>query len=399
MADERGPSQRIGRVFGGAVARTVGGLARLVGEVFRLPALAPERTTVMPPAFPGAPAGIEYAADVDTPPDPGAIGVRCVDYAPDHTETREFGGVEAALSEPRPPWIAVRWIAIEGLHPYVVNTVRERLGLHTLAAEDVLNVAQRPRAEAYGDHLFIVTRVFHYRGGSLTSQQVSIFLKGDLLVTFQEEGEDIWQNVRTRLATGGARARGADASYLAYRLLDTAVDHFFPVLEGYGEELGQIEQVVLTSPHPAMLHRIHSIKRDLAVLRRMVGPMRDLVAELRRSDQIVVTPTTRTYLGDVHEHCVQVIDIVETFRDLSSNLTDLYLSVTSNRMNEAMQVLTAITTIFIPLSFLAGVYGMNFEYLPELHWKWGYPVFWAACFAVAGTLLWYFRRRGWLGRG
>lgn len=398
MADSDRPAPGIRRVFGGAVAR-IGGVGRLLGEVFRLPALAPPRarTTVAPPP-PGTPAGIEYAAEVHTPPVPGAIRVRCIDYSADRVEERVFRSIEEALDEPRPAWVAVRWIAIEGLHPYVVNRVRERLGLHTLAAEDVLNVAQRPRAESYGDHLFVVTRVFGYRDGGLRSQQVSAFIRSDSLVTFQEEGDDIWHNVRARLTTGGG-LRSPDASYLAYRLLDTAVDHFFPVLEEYGEELGQIEQVVLTTPRPAMLHRIHGIKRDLAVLRRVVWPMRDLVAELRRSDQIVVTSTTRTYLGDVYEHCVQVIDIVETFRDLASSLTDLYMSVTSNRMNEAMQVLTAITTIFIPLSFLAGVYGMNFHHMPELAWAWGYPIFWLACVGVAGTLLWYFRRRGWLGSG
>jgi magnesium transporter len=397
MTDPKEPTPGIRRAFGGAVARTVGGIGRLLGETFRLPALAPERTTIAPPGL-GAPAGIEYVAEVDTPPAPGAVGVRCIDYSADRVEERVFRGVEEALVDPRPPWVAVRWIAIEGLHPYVVNRVRERLGLHTLAAEDVLNVAQRPRAEAYGDHLFVVTRVFSYRDGGLVSQQVSAFVRSDLLVTFQEEGPDIWQHVRSRLTTGGG-LRSPEASYLAYRLIDTAVDLFFPVLEEYGEELGQIEQVVLTSPQPAMLHRIHAIKRDLAVLRRVVWPMRDLVAELRRPDQIVVSPTTRTFLGDVYEHCIQVIDIVETFRDLASSLTDLYMSVTSNRMNEAMQVLTAITTIFIPLSFLAGVYGMNFAFMPELGWEWGYPVFWVACVAVAGTLLWYFRRRGWLGGG
>lgn len=364
-----------------------------------MPALAPPTRTTLAPPSPGSPAGIEYAAEVHTLPGPGTIGVRCIDYGLDQAREHTFEDVEEALAEPRPEWAAVRWIAIEGLHPYVVNRVRERLGLHTLAAEDVLNVAQRPRAESYGDHLFVVTRVFRYVDGALSSQQVSAFLRSDLLVTFQEEGQDIWHNVRTRLIGGGARPRSADASYLAYRLLDTAVDHFFPVLEAYGEELVQIEQVVLSTPRPAMLHRIHAIKRDLAVLRRVVWPMRDLVAELRRSDQIVVTANTRTYLGDVYEHCVQVIDIVETFRELASSLTDLYMSVTSNRMNEAMQVLTAITTIFIPLSFLAGVYGMNFHDMPELAWKWGYPTFWVACVAVGATFLWYFRRRGWLGKG
>jgi magnesium transporter len=183
---------------------------------------------------------------------------------------------------------------------------------------------------------------------------------------------------------------------LLYAVLDTVVDHDFPILETYGERLEQLEDAVLTEAAPHLLREIHAVKRDLTVMRRVLWPMREAIGELTKPDKMVISESARTYLRDVHDHCVQVMDILETFRELASNLTDLHLSMTSNKMNEVMKVLTIISTIFIPITFLAGVYGMNFDELPELHWKHGYTSFWLICGALTTSLLWFFHRRGWL---
>jgi len=323
--------------------------------------------------------------------------VTSIDYGPEHFEEHAYPDVDTAFAVERPAWAKVRWIAIEGVHPYVVNRVREHVGMHTLAAEDVLHGPQRPRAEQYGDHVFIVTQVLDIVDGALAAQQVSLMLKDDLLVSFQPQPASIWLPTLERLRVAGTRLRAGDASYLAYTLLDTGVDRCFPVLERYADQLEELEEQVLSAHAPALLHRIHVIRRELTVLRRVVWPLRDMVAELRRAELSFVSTTTRTYLGDVQDHCVQVIDVVETLRDLASNLTEVYLSVASQRLNEVMRVLTVISTIFIPLSFLAGVYGMNFHAMPELGWRWGYPAFWVSAVLGAAAMLWYFKRRGWLG--
>jgi magnesium transporter len=217
-----------------------------------------------------------------------------------------------------------------------------------------------------------------------------------MLLTFQEQQNDIWGSLRARIGQPGSRINASDATYLLYAVLDTVVDHDFPILEKYGERLEQLEDAVLTEADPQLLREIHAVKRDLLVMRRVLWPMREAIGELTKPDKTVISEAARTYLRDVHDHCVQVMDILETFRELASNLTDLHLSMTSNKMNEVMKVLTIISTIFIPITFLAGVYGMNFDDLPELHWKHGYAVFWGICGALTTLLIWFFHKRGWL---
>jgi magnesium transporter len=309
-----------------------------------------------------------------------------------------FDDVDAVIRFPRPSWASVRWIDVEGLHPYVVNRLREALSLHTLAAEDVWHTPQRPKVEVYDDHVFVIVQRFSVSEGALSSEQVSAFTSSDMLLTFQELHTDIWGTLRERLAKPDSRIRKGDASYLLYAVLDTVVDSGFPVLEAYGERLEQLEEAVLEEGAPRLLQEVHAVKRDLAVMRRVLWPLREAISELARPDKALISDASRTYLRDVHDHCIQLMDILETFRELASNLTDLHLSMSSNRMNEVMKVLTVIATIFIPITFLAGVYGMNFQHLPELHWRHGYASFWLACGSVTCALLWYFHRRGWLRR-
>jgi magnesium transporter len=379
------------------MATTVGELGRLVGSTLGLPGRQDDSGNVVVTRAPGAPAGIDHLSEHFEPPAPGTIRLRVIDICRERVETRWFEDVDSLLAADKPSWAQLRWIDVDGLDAYVVSQLQQAFGFHTLAAEDVLHVPQRPRVDAYSDHLFIVARMFSWRDERLVSEQISMFMKPGLLVSFQELDEDVWNPIRDRLQFESSKLRQSDSSYLAYALLDATVDHCFPILERYGEMLDHLEDAVLTSSADNLLQEVHAIKRELTVLRKAVWPMREVIAELSRDDQLLVSPTTRTYLRDVYQHCVQVIDILETFRELAASLTDLSLSMSGNRMNEIMKVLTIISTVFIPITFLAGVYGMNFAYFPELHWKHSYALFWVFCFGLTASLLWFFRRKGWLG--
>ena len=376
---------------------SVGTIGRLLGTAWPKSSVSDPRGTI-PPSAPGAAAGIEHVADVLMPPAQGVVRLRCIDFSETRYEDNEYDDVETLLDRDRPEWAGVRWINVQGLHSYVVNRLREELGFHTLAAEDVYNVPQRPKAQSYENHVFVVMRMFQLREGSLDAQQISGFARPDLLVTFQEDQQDLWAPMRARMRTPSSHLRRLDASYLLYSVLDMVVDHCFLILELYGERLGQLEDVVLSTAEPVLLQDIHAVKRDLSAMRRVLWSIREAIAELIKVEHVIVSTTARTYLRDVHDHCIQIIDIIETFRDLATSLTDLHMSMTSYRMTEAMQVLAVISTIFIPITFLAGVYGMNFKFFPELTWRYGYVLFWVVCAAISGGLLWYFKRRGWLGR-
>ena len=319
------------------------------------------------------------------------------------------GGVEergaASVAEVPLPVPAGRkaWLRLVGHSAAVLGALTERFGVHPLVVEDVANLGQRPKVEEFDDYLFIILDVLRARpDGSIEEEQVSLLLFEDLLITVQERESDLFTLVEERLRTGRGKMRGLDVDYLAYALVDAAVDHFFPTLEVVGERIDGIEDELLASPDRKSFERLHATKRDLLRLRKATWPLREAVAKLARVEGRLVREGTRVWLRDVYDHAVQIIDIVETFRETTSELVDLYLSSVSNRMNEIMKVLTVIATIFIPLTFIVGVYGMNFSAdagplsMPELRWRWGYPVVWAVMAAIAGGMLWMFRRRRWL---
>jgi magnesium transporter len=291
-----------------------------------------------------------------------------------------------------------RWVNVNGLHPHVVNQLREHYGFHTLAAEDVLRVPQRPKLETYDGHLFIIVRMLMRREDRLHSEQVSLFLFQDTILTFQEIPGDVWDPIRQRIQKAGSRFRFHDASYLLYALLDAVVDHCFPILEAYGEMLEELERRVMTDPTTEVQQGIHTVKRELASLRRVVWPMREVVNELQREETEGIATPVRTYMRDVYDHTIQLMDIVETHREMAGGLNDLYMSSVSNRMNEIMKVLTIMASFFIPITFVAGVYGMNFEVLPELHWKYSYAGFWTICLGMTTFLAVFFYRKRWIGR-
>lgn len=300
-----------------------------------------------------------------------------------------------------PAWPVV-WIDVDGLGDIeVLREVGARFGLHGLALEDIHNLHQRPKVESYEDGLFIVTQMARHSDG-FSTEQISMFIRDRFLITFQEEAGDCFDTIRNRLRRGSGRLRASGPDYLAYALLDAVIDDYFPVLERYGERIELMEERALADLPEHLLTDVHHLKRDLLFVRRALWPQRELVNSLIRDDATPVTDSTRLYLRDCYDHVSQLIDMTETYREIASGLMDLYMMGVSNRMNEIMKVLTIIATIFIPLSFIASLYGMNFAHeaspwnMPELRWYWGYPFALALMAAVAIAFLFAFWRKGWL---
>jgi magnesium transporter len=321
--------------------------------------------------------------------------IRVISYSPDWIEERELDHYDdGACQIPDPA--AVHWINVDGLADVpLLEALGRQFGLHPLALEDVLNCGQRSKVEDYETYQFIVIKSLHLVDDALDVEQISLFFGDRWVLTFQEAAGDSFGPVRDRIRLGKGQIRRTGPDYLAYALIDSMVDEFFPVLERFGERLENLEEEVIARPVPATLQSIYQMKRDLLNLRRVAWPERDLLSALLREDSNLVTPQTRIFLRDCYDHLTQVIDIIETYRELAGGMIDIYLSSLSNRMNEVMKVLTVISTLFIPLTFIAGVYGMNFQYMPELHWHYGYPLSLALMAAVAGVLLAYFKKKKW----
>jgi magnesium transporter len=352
---------------------------------------------------PGSVPGIAPKDLAEMPTAPGAVRITCIDYSPEHVAHQEVKDVDDFVGHHRPPWSTVRWINVDGLTDLaVIKTLAEKYHLHPLAVEDLLHVPQRPRVDTYPGtsefqaRVFIVARMIELKENRLRSEQISMFLGHKTVLTFQEMPGDVWDPIRQRIQTAGSMLRLADASFLVYSLIDAIVDHCFPILEQYGDRLEDIEDVVLANPKREVLQDIHRIKRELLLLRRAVWPMREVVYRLQREQHECFSETARTYMRDVYDHAVQIIDILETYREVAIGLTETYMSAVNNHMSEIMKVLTIIGTIFIPLTFLAGVYGMNFHHFPELEQAWAYPAFWGVCVVTAVVMLAWFRKNDWI---
>ena len=353
---------------------------------------------------PGAAPGVEYDEIQKLPSGSSPVYVSCIDYCQDQVQVQNVDDLDDFLAHHRPEWSAVRWINVDGLTDMeVIHALAAKYQLHPLAVEDLIKVPERPKVESIGGseselqtRLFIIARMLQIDNGQLQNEQVSMFLGHKTVLTFQENRGDVWDPIRQRIQTKGSRLRLNDASFLVYALLDAIVDHCFPILEYYGDRLEELEDLVLSDPQRSTISAIHKIKRELLLLRRAAWPMREVISILHKEPHECMSDVTRIYLRDIYDHIVQIIDIIETYRELANDLTETYISSISNRMSEVMKVLTVIGTIFIPLTFLAGVYGMNFHYFPELDKAWAYPAFWAVCVVLSGTMLAIFHRRGWL---
>src|SRR3972149_3958985 len=323
--------------------------------------------------------------------------ITIIDYDETHFQEKEAKTVEECFPFKDVP--TVTWINVDGLHE---TDVIEKLGkcfeVHSLILEDILNTDQRPKMEDFGHYVYIVLRMisFDEKQTEVRSEQISIIISSNFVISFQETVGDVFDSIRDRIRNGKGRIRKMGPDYLAYALIDAIVDHYFTVLERLGEKIEVLEDKLVSDPKTKTLHEIHELKREMIFLRKSVWPLREVISGLQRSESELIKESTEIYFRDVYDHTIQVIDTIETYRDMLSGMVDIYLSSLSNRMNEVMKVLTIIATIFIPLTFIAGIYGMNFEYMPELGLRWGYPALWIVMLSIAFMMLVFFRRKRWL---
>jgi magnesium transporter len=293
----------------------------------------------------------------------------------------------------------VSWMNIEGVHHLeTIEKMGKSYGIHPLTLEDIVNTEQRPKTEEYDDYFFIVMKAFDYadHGSELLMSQISLILKPKWVISFEEKDGAIFSTLRDRILAGKGRLRKEGSDYLAYCLIDVTVDHYFNILEKLGERIELLQEDLIRNPTQITLQHIHKLKRQMILFRRSVWPLRETVGSLLRGESGAIHKSTLVYLRDVYDHLIHVIDSVEIYRDMLGGMMDLYLSSLSNRMNEIMKVLTVIATIFMPLTFIAGVYGMNFKYMPELEWHWGYPAVLLLMAAVAVYMLFHFSRKKWI---
>lgn len=331
------------------------------------------------------------------------VTITLIDYDNEQYRERKDINVEECLSFRNTPTIT--WINVDGLHDIeTIDRLGRHFGLHPLILEDILNTGQRPKYEYFTDHIFVVLKMllFDEKRSEITSEQVSILIGPDFVISFQEKRGDLFEPVRDRIRKARGRIRVSGADYLAYALLDAIVDGYFFILERISENIERVEEGLVASPAPETLEIIYGLKKDVVFLRKSVWPLREVISGLEREESELFHVSTRPFLRDLYDHTIQVIDTVETFRDMTSGMLDIYLSSVSNRMNEVMKVLTIIATIFIPVTFVAGIYGMNFNTgisginMPELNWRFGYLFAWCLMAAIAGTMLIYFRRKKWI---
>lgn len=325
------------------------------------------------------------------------VKIIILDYDEAQFEEKEAKIIEETFPFKDKP--TVTWVNIDGLHEAeIIEKLGSYFGLHPLLLEDILNTDQRPKMEDYGDYIFIVLKMLYpdENKDEIEAEQVSLILGSNFVISFQEREGDVFDPVRDRIRKSKGRIRKAGSDYLAYALLDAIVDNYFLILENVGEKIEDTEQQLATNPSPETLQYIRELKNEMIFLRKSVWPLRELINGLERCESTLIHESTGLYLRDVYDHTIQIIDTVESYRDMISGMVDIYLSSVSNKMNEVMKVLTIFASIFIPLTFIAGIYGMNFEFMPELNWRWGYFALLGFIAIVGISLLVYFKRKRWL---
>jgi len=343
---------------------------------------------------PGLPPGTLYH-DKDMESEKSRITL--IDYEEGKSNERTVDNIDECF--PLTGGSGVRWVNIDGLKDFdTVEKIGRHLGIHPLVLEDIVNVGQRPKLEDYGDYLFIVIKMVSYdqSSSSIDIEQVSLILAKNCVISLQERVGDVFEPVRQRIRNGKGRILGQGADYLGYALLDTIVDNYFLILEKVGDQVEGMDEMIIDDPSPEVLNDIRFMKREMIFLRKSIWPLREVISRLERLESELVSETTGIYFRDVYDHTIQVIDTIEALRDMISGILDIYLTSVSNRMNEVMKVLTIIATIFIPITFIAGVYGMNFEFMPELKYRFAYPAVWGVILIVALVMIFYFRKKRWL---
>ena len=323
--------------------------------------------------------------------------ITIMDYDETNLEEKEAKTIEESFSFKDKP--TVTWINIDGLHEVeIIEKLGSHFGLHPLLLEDILNTDQRPKMEDYGDYIFVVLKML-YPGENkdeIEAEQVSLILGSNFIISLQESEGDVFNPIRDRIRKSKGRIRKTGSDYLAYALLDAIVDNYFLILENVGEKIEDTEQQLAANPSPETLQYIRELKNEMIFLRKSIWPLRELINGLERCESTLIHQSTGAYLRDVYDHTIQIIDTVESYRDMISGMVDIYLSSISNKMNEVMKVLTIFASIFIPLTFVAGLYGMNFEFMPELKWHWGYFALLAVMALIGISLVFYFKRKRWL---
>lgn len=325
------------------------------------------------------------------------VRITLMDYDEKQFQEKEVATVEECF--PFKDTLTVSWINFDGIHDEaVIEKIGTHFGVHPLILEDIMNTTQRPKMQDFGDYVFLVLKMFNYdeKNNEENIEQMSLILGRNFVISFQEKQGDAFDPVRERIRKGNCRLRRMGSDYLAYALIDAIVDSYFLILEKLGERIEDVEDELVSNPRPATLQEIHNLKREMIFFRKSVWPLREVISRLERAESTLIKKATGIFIRDVYDHVIQVIDNVETYRDMLSGMLDIYLSSISNRMNEVMKVLTVIATIFIPLTFIAGIYGMNFRFMPELEWRWGYLIIWLIFIVVAIFMVIYFRRKKWL---
>jgi magnesium transporter len=342
----------------------------------------------------GLPPGTMMAIS-DGPTEP--VVIKIIDYDEAQFEEKEAKTPDEVLPFKDKP--TVTWMNIDGVHRIdIIESIGKIFNIHPLVLEDIVNTGQRPKMEDFADYIFLVLKMLYHDTDrdEVRAEQVSLILGPNFVLSFQEVEGDVFNPIRERIRKAKGRIRKMQADYLAYSLVDAVVDNYFLILEKFGERIEGMEDELISNPTPEALQTIHNLKRELIFLRKSVWPLREMISGLQRVESDLIAASTGIFLRDVYDHTIQVIDTVESFRDMVSGMLDTYLSSVSNRMNEVMKVLTIIATIFIPITFVAGIYGMNFKYIPELEWPWGYFGALGIMGGVSLVMVAYFRRKRWL---
>ena len=325
------------------------------------------------------------------------IKISVIDYDQNNIQEKEVKDIKECFPFKDKP--TVTWVNIDGLHDVdVIEKIGNYFEVHPLILEDILNTDQRPKMENFDKYFFFIVKMLYFdeKLQEVHTEQVSLILGENFVISFQESIGDVFDSIRERIRNSKGRIRSRGTDYLIYALLDAIVDNYFIILEKIGENVESMEEDLISNPTPSTLQDIYNLKREMIYLRKSVWPLREVISGLQREESALIQESTDIYLRDLYDHTIQVIDTVETFRDMVSGMLDMYMSSVSNKMNEVMKVLTIFAAIFIPLTFVAGIYGMNFDIMPELHWQWGYLMVWIIIICVTLSMLIYFKRKKWL---
>jgi magnesium transporter len=325
------------------------------------------------------------------------ITISVIDYTKSALEERECDSIEESF--PYKDKKSISWINVDGLHDLTVfEKVGAHFGIHRLVLEDCLNTRQRPKMDDHDSYIFVVLKMLYLdpERRSLQQEQVSVLFTEDLVLTFQEQEGDVFSIVRERIRIGKGLIRKAKADYLAYAIVDAVVDNYFLVVDHFNERIEALDAVVVNEPSPEVLQEIYALKREVVTFRKHVAPLREVLRSLSKADPKLVKQETAVYFDDVYDHLLQVLESIDANREVLSGLIDLYISVIGQQTNEVMKVLTLMAAIFIPITFVAGVYGMNFEIIPELQWKYGYVYVWSLMLFIVFGMLIYFKKNRWL---